>query len=263
MKKKSKVDRALNVVVAFVIIASIAVLGLGVSMIVRQVKDLRVPEPGTAETTGIDEPVTTVDPAGKDPDSPETDTPGTASVPDDTTVPFDPEDPVGNGDIGPDELPEDTSISVKRIEVETGGTEAATEPQSPALIEIVSIETKKAPEDDKPAEVRAEVINDIVIEKKEEAAKEKLEADPLVTAPATVIESVSVTVEEDKPVTLITETDEPKEDPEQNGTAPIYVNPSQGGANPFENGTKTQVDDHNSEEYVGEGGERPGEGIHF
>ena len=36
-----------------------------------------------------------------------------------------------------------------------------------------------------------------------------------------------------------------------------------GQANPFENDTPTEIDDRPVEDYVGEGEDRPGEGIHF
>ena len=36
-----------------------------------------------------------------------------------------------------------------------------------------------------------------------------------------------------------------------------------GQPNPFENKTPTEIDDRPVEDYVGEGGDRPGEGIHF
>ena len=36
-----------------------------------------------------------------------------------------------------------------------------------------------------------------------------------------------------------------------------------GQPNPFENGTPTEIDDRPVEDYIGEGKDRPGEGIHF
>ena len=47
-----------------------------------------------------------------------------------------------------------------------------------------------------------------------------------------------------------------------NKNGPVY-NPSLGGDNPFDNDTKTEIDDTPVEDYVGEGEDRPGEGIHF
>ena len=49
---------------------------------------------------------------------------------------------------------------------------------------------------------------------------------------------------------------------QQSVNAPVFVDPCQGGPNPFDNGTPTEIDDHNSNEFVGDGN-RPGEGIHF
>jgi len=47
------------------------------------------------------------------------------------------------------------------------------------------------------------------------------------------------------------------------GNAPVYVSPIYGGQNPFDNDTPTVVDEHSVEEFIGEGDDRPGEGIHF
>lgn len=47
-----------------------------------------------------------------------------------------------------------------------------------------------------------------------------------------------------------------------NKNAPKYK-PSSGGENPFETGTKTEIYDTPVEEYIGDGEDRPGEGIHF
>ena len=52
-------------------------------------------------------------------------------------------------------------------------------------------------------------------------------------------------------------------DAEQHGgNAPVFIDPCQGGPNPFDDGTPTEINDHNSDEFVGDG-DRPGEGIHF
>ena len=47
-----------------------------------------------------------------------------------------------------------------------------------------------------------------------------------------------------------------------NKNAPEY-NPSIGGDNPFDDDTKTEIDDKPVEDYVGEGEDRPGSGIQF
>ena len=45
--------------------------------------------------------------------------------------------------------------------------------------------------------------------------------------------------------------------------APKYVRPIYGGPNPFDDDTSTIIDEHSVEEVIGEGDDRPGEGIHF
>ncbi len=47
------------------------------------------------------------------------------------------------------------------------------------------------------------------------------------------------------------------------GNAPVFVDPAQGGPNPFENAPPTEINDHPVDEFIGEGDDRPGEGIHF
>ena len=133
--------------------------------------------------------------------------------PTNTPTPFDPSDPVGNGDITPDEIPDENS-TVKVVDVE-----AKTEIKEEPTHEPEVFETQITPEQ-----------------------KEK---------------------DEDRPVNLIDETEEKSEDANSNGNAPVFVNPAQGGSNPFEDGGETEIDDHNSDEFIDEGGDRPGEGIHF
>ncbi len=56
---------------------------------------------------------------------------------------------------------------------------------------------------------------------------------------------------------------ETEDSAEPNSNAPVFINPAQGDANPFENAPPTEIDDHPADEFIGEGGDRPGEGIHF
>jgi hypothetical protein len=183
--------------------------------------------------------------------------------PTNTPTPFDPSDPVGNGDITPDEIPDEDS-TVKVVDVE-----AKTEIKEEPTHELEVIETQITPEqkekdEDRPIEVENEIINDTELEKKNDAEKQKADEAEKDDKPATVVnEEKSEGSEEDKPVNLIDETEEKSEDANSNGNAPVFVNPAQGGSNPFEDGGETEIDDHNSDEFIDEGGDRPGEGIHF
>ncbi len=49
----------------------------------------------------------------------------------------------------------------------------------------------------------------------------------------------------------------------QNNNAPVFIDPCRGDQNPFENAPPTEIDDHPADEFIGEGDDRPGEGIHF
>ena len=109
-----------------------------------------------------------------------------------------------------------------------------------------------------------EIINDAVIEKKEDEQKKKDDEANKDDKPATpVSEEKTVGGEDDKPVSYIDDTEDRSEDATSNGNAPVFVDPAQGGPNPFEGGGDSEIDDHNSDEFVDEGGDKPGEGIHF
>lgn len=95
----------------------------------------------------------------------------------------------------------------------------------------------------------------------EPTAEEQTEPmpEPTVQSEPQVIPSTPV-AEETTPLSPEKETEDSTE---QNSNAPIFVDPGQGGANPFENAPPTEIDDHPADEFIGEGDDRPGEGIHF
>ncbi len=189
------------------------------------------------------------------------------TVPDtaeDITTAFDPDDPIGNSDIAPDEIP-DTDSKVKVVE-DIAEDDNKTVPAVPAETfedKVEHIEKKK--DESKPDEIADdhEVINDEVIRKKEDERKKKDEEDLKNDKPVTVISEEKTIVETTKQVTVLNEKIEIKDDAVSNGNAPVYVNPAQGGPNPFEEGGTSEIDEHNSDEFIDEGGDRPGEGIHF
>ena len=81
--------------------------------------------------------------------------------------------------------------------------------------------------------------------------------------PPAVIPPTPVTVETAPP-----KTEEKTENTEPTDTAPsdnalVFVDPAQGGANPFENAPPTEIEDYPVDEFIEEGDDRPGEGIHF
>ena len=132
-------------------------------------------------------------------------------------------DPIKNGDVSPDEIPQDKDIkvvshTVKEIKKETDDI-------VPPVVVSESVETGQREFDDTPGEMIGGVYNDDVI-----IAERVEQADVY-------------------------------EDDGNGGAAPVFVDPASGGANPFAGGS-SDVDEHNADEYVGEG-DRPGEGIHF
>ena len=50
---------------------------------------------------------------------------------------------------------------------------------------------------------------------------------------------------------------------EQGDNAPVFIDPCRGGPNSFDDDTPTEIDDHPVDEFIGEGYDRPGEGMHF
>ena len=84
----------------------------------------------------------------------------------------------------------------------------------------------------------------------EEPTPEEIKVETPDAPPAPLPPAEEPTIEEPTP-----------EEPATN--EPVFINPAHGGANPFENPGDTEIDEHDSGEYVDDGGDRPGEGIHF
>lgn len=99
--------------------------------------------------------------------------------------------------------------------------------------------------------------NDEIIKEKEEKAPvtEKEEDKPV------IVEDEKVSTEGGEKGDAEVRDEETNVD-DGNKNAPEY-NPSIGGDNPFDDDTKTEIDDKPVEDYVGDGEDRPGEGIHF
>lgn len=71
------------------------------------------------------------------------------------------------------------------------------------------------------------------------------------------------TAEETAPVLTEKETEKDLEtEPAENSNAPVFIDPCQGGSNPFDDETPTEIDEHSSDEFIVDG-DSPGEGIHF
>lgn len=217
-----------------------------------------VPTDTTGTEVNVQNPPVTDEPAVP----PVTDEPADPTAPPETE-PFDPNDPVGNGDVAPDEIPDEGS----KVKVVDGSVEEGQKDTPAATPEVTDPKVTAGQKDkteDKPAEVDNEIINDSELEKKEEAEKKKTEDAEKDDKPATVVTEEKTTgSEDDKPVSIIGETEEKSEDANTNGNAPVFVDPAQGGPNPFEGGGESEIDDHGSDEFIGDGDDRPGEGIHF
>ena len=247
----------------YAIIIAIGVIGVTALIILGSVggRNSTPPEPETTQDieVNVQTPPVTDEPSVP----PVTDAPTTPVDPPVTETPFDPDDPVGNGDIAPDEIPEtDSKVQIVDNTVEDGQKDVPATP--PAVTEDKVTTEHKKPTEEKPAEVENKIINDNELEKKEEAEKKKTEEDEKTDKPVTVISTnTEIGDEEDKPISFIDDTEQKSEDANTTGNGPVFVDPAQGGANPFEDGGDSEIDDHSSDEFIGEDGDRPGEGIHF
>ena len=113
-------------------------------------------------------------------------------------------------------------------------------------------ETETAVETEEPTVTESEVVN----EETEVLTEEKI---PSVQETVTeecieITEEVIITEPEEETVECIDEGDQ---------SLAEYKPQIDGQPNPFENDTPTEIDDRTVEDYVGEGEDRPGEGIHF
>ena len=89
----------------------------------------------------------------------------------------------------------------------------------------------------------------------EASSKEESNVQEAVTEKSTeIIEETFVTEPEEDTVGCIDEGDQ---------SLAEYKPQIGGQPNPFENDTPTEIDDRPAEDYIGEGEDRPGEGIHF
>lgn len=110
---------------------------------------------------------------------------------------------------------------------------------------------------DKTPTVNDNQNNDKVVngEKDKNTATEKEEDKPIIEE-----DEKTSTEGGEKGDVSVRDEDENVDDSNKNG--PTY-NPSIGGDNPFDNSIKTEIDDKPVEDYIGEGEDRPGEGMHF
>ena len=244
----------------YAIIIAIGVIGVTGLVILGSVggRNSTPPEPASTPETDVNvqNPPVIDDPTVP----PVTDIP---ADPPETEPPFDPEDPVGNGDIAQDEIPDEGN----KVQVVDGNAENGEKksPDTPAPVSGDTVTSgQKKPDETKPAEVENEIVNDRELEKKEEAEKKQAEEDEKDDRPVTVISTETTKGdEEDKPISYLGDTEEKSEDANTNGNAPVFVDPAQGGENPFEGGGDSEIDDHSSDEFIGDDSDRPGEGIHF
>ena len=171
----------------------------------------------------------------------------------------------------PQEAPEMVTESVTELSAEKENPDAATETEADQP-DVITPSEPETTEDvtEPPVEPADEPIPDTdtsfsQLTEEEPVPEEQTEMpEPTVQIePPTVIPPTPVTLE-----TVPLKTEEMTDDAVPTNTAPIgnapvFIDPCQGGPNPFENAPPTEIDDHPVDEFIGEGDDRPGEGIHF
>ena len=174
-------------------------------------------------------------------------------------------------------LPAEPSLETESTEglsteKEKGEPVTETEAVEPDVTPLPTEETEKETETPMPDEQT--VTEDIPAPDSDKhiPSFQQTEQETATAEETTDVTELPVTIEQPEPIRsiLAPETEKPEqkptekeEDPLANGNAPVFVDPCQGGPNPFENNTPTEIDDHSSNEFIGEDDDRPGEGIHF
>ena len=120
----------------------------------------------------------------------------------------------------------------------------------------ITVQVEQVPEE---SETTAEAALGIEVKEVETVKKATSEEEPTVQETITE-ESIEIAEE-----TIITEPEEETVECIDEGDQSLAeYKPQIGGQpNPFENDTPTEIDDRPVEDYIGEGEDRPGEGIHF
>ena len=113
------------------------------------------------------------------------------------------------------------------------------------------------PEDEEPNVEQGEIRNDEVIKEKEENAPEEDDEHEDVI----IVEDDKVSTGEEKG-DVVEREPSAENDGEGNKNGPEYQPPA-GGDNPFDDDTETEIEDTPVEDLIGDGEDRPGEGIHF
>lgn len=112
------------------------------------------------------------------------------------------------------------------------------------------------PNDETPDTDQGEIRNDVILQEKEENKPPKEEIKDAIVVGG---DKVSVGSAKDEVVVVEPGT---VDTGEGNKYAPEFKLPT-GGDNPFDDGTKTDIEDTPVEDLIGKGEDRPGEGIHF
>ena len=115
----------------------------------------------------------------------------------------------------------------------------------------IVIQMEQVPEE---SEMPAEMAFVIEVKETEATPEEESTIHETVTEECSEVTEGSVIAPEEETVEFIDEGDQ---------SLAEYKPQISGQPNPFENDTPTEIDDRPVEDYVGEGEDRPGEGIHF
>ena len=153
----------------------------------------------------------------------------------------------------PQEVHETEAESVTELSAEKENPDAAAEAEADQPEVIIPFEPETTEDEtERPVEPADEPTPDIDTSFSQITEEPAPEEQTEMPEPTVQIEPPAVI----PPTPVIAETA-----PSDNG--PVFVNPAHGGPNPFENAPPTEIEDHPIDEFIEEGDDRPGEGIHF
>ena len=179
------------------------------------------------------------------------------------------------GGVGPSNEPQEApkteteSVTELSAEKEMPDTIIETESEQPDVITPPEPETTED-ETEPPVEPADEPTPDTdtsfsqltegepVLEEQTEMPEPTVQIEPPAVIPPTPVTVETVPLKTEEKTDDIVPTDNAPSD-----SVSAFVDPAQGGPNPFENAPPTEIEDHLVDEFIGEGDERPGEGIHF
>lgn len=234
-----------NLLIAIGAIALFAILALMLALIPKTAGE-DTPVPTDTGNTGVSAMITADTSSTDDPDNEGAVTTETPKDDDTTDSPIVSTAPTVEGGIT---IEDSTVEGIDKEEEERPSNEPSADVVMPEVKDEDTVQTGPTSGEDR---------NDEIIADKEAHTTTATPAEP--EKPVIVEDETVNTDEEEKGDAAISGEDTNTDD---NGKNTPEYKPSIGGDNPFDNDDETIIEDRPVEDYIGEGEDRPGEGIHF